>query len=536
MLIHRARLSRDEDDCIATRHALCFWPPLRFGFVALLGLPLVACLTAVKVDSNETTLKTGPAVVYNPSALQLPTPTNLVFDTSTGKLNIPALGPESPAQANIRTTGLNHLDGYSTVEPLITIDFTEAIDMPSLNGRFFLFRLATDGVASDPTKEAPVPLLPIAQPKPTEIIANPAFPLAGRSQYVVALLSGVTAGGALVQTTATFALVRQPIPPVVIDNGIITTNNTPFDPSNSADLLQIEAFAGLYDASQPAFQFLDVALPRITGGAVDRTQLVIAFPFATQSITEPLDARADGPAVEVFANTTGLTVVTTHTSADLTPTGLAAFAKTATGLDCGDGTLGTLDCTNLAEIDEDTMDAPNYQPTVNTLPGQWSDPDKPALVNTATLQVLVMIPKTPTRHVVIFGHGLGASKEDMLNVAPALAQQGIAAASIDWVLSGSRAVQVSTDATIGCSGPVTYLGAGQCFAPILSTDLTATRDNFRQSMLDAMLLGSKLESLLARPAAALCRSMPITLVTSASRSGAYSGYRLWRCRRKFTRR
>ena len=40
-------------------------------------LPLVACLTAVKVDSNETNVSPGASVVYNPAQFAIPTRTDL---------------------------------------------------------------------------------------------------------------------------------------------------------------------------------------------------------------------------------------------------------------------------------------------------------------------------------------------------------------------------------------------------------------------------------------------------------------------------
>src|SRR5262249_39325828 len=95
---------------------------------------------------------------------------------------------------------------------------------------------------------------------------------------------------------------------------------------------------------------------------------------------------------------------------------------------------------------------------------------------------------------VVFGHGLGGTKENMLRIAGTLANEGIAAVAIDWVLHGSRAVQVSTDPAIGCASGVAFAGAPQCFAPVLSPDVAATRDNLRPSMLDGMLLARKVKA------------------------------------------
>jgi hypothetical protein len=121
--------------------------------------------------------------------------------------------------------------------------------------------------------------------------------------------------------------------------------------------------------------------------------------------------------------------------------------------------------------------------------------------------------------VVVFGHGLGSSKESLLAIAGQLAKAGFASVAIDFQASGSRAIATSTDAALGCAGTcyqgttntgtacdtLTACAAGetcingfglstgptvsnQCYAPILSTDLATTRDNIRQTILDLQRL------------------------------------------------
>ena len=137
------------------------------------------------------------------------------------------------------------------------------------------------------------------------------------------------------------------------------------------------------------------------------------------------------------------------------------------------------------------------------------------------LAVLAFVPSSappangwPT---VVFGHGLGGSKEELFAVAAQLASQGFASVAIDFQDSGSRAVATSADASLGCAGacstggtacsaiapcanPLTgntcVGGAGavsptntpQCYASILTTDLATTRDNIRQTVLDLQRL------------------------------------------------
>jgi hypothetical protein len=103
-------------------------------------------------------------------------------------------------------------------------------------------------------------------------------------------------------------------------------------------------------------------------------------------------------------------------------------------------------------------------------------------------------------------------------LAGPLATQGIASIAIDDVNSGSRAIRITDDPTIGCGPGVCHLapfsscyndtpvegtctGTGnfcggapsysttpQCYQPFLTTDLAATRDTMRQTLLDLQRL------------------------------------------------
>jgi hypothetical protein len=146
---------------------------------------------------------------------------------------------------------------------------------------------------------------------------------------------------------------------------------------------------------------------------------------------------------------------------------------------------------------------------VCTLPaaaaGAFDDPIAPTLVCQRQLPALAVVPAAeppatgyPT---VIFAHGIGRSKEDLLPLAGTLAAAGIASVSIDALDHGSRAVQISTDAAAGCdrAGPdrpcADAVGPGcapQCYAPLLSPNLAVTRDHLRQTVLDHMALARAL--------------------------------------------
>ena len=447
---------------------------------------LVACVKEVKVDANETTLTPPPSVIYDPANFALPTPTDLILDAKTGKLNVPASAGESALVTLLRTQGFNKLDGYSTVLPPIVINFSAALDAASLDGHVFLYRLKTNGVPADPGSEQPVPLVTLLA-KPTQLLAFPKVPLVGRSVYAVALTHGITSGGTPVVTSGTFALLRQSTPPATIDaNGNVLTNHLPFDPSQPAQLASIQQFAGLYKLTAPVLQYFDIALPKVVTGSFDRTQLIIAFPFHTQSISEALDQKFTGSAASqlLTASTALGAELTTYDGAQL-PAINAGEVTTFVNAALGGNACGvTVDCSDIGEIHVVPFTAPNFQNPVNGVPGAWSDPLLPTKVSDATLNMLVVLPHGTFTDTVIFGHGLGGRKEDALFIAGQYAAAGYAVVAIDWVASGERAIQVSTNPALGCSAVSDYNTQGQCFAPIFSTDLLGTRDNFRQSVID----------------------------------------------------
>jgi dienelactone hydrolase len=121
--------------------------------------------------------------------------------------------------------------------------------------------------------------------------------------------------------------------------------------------------------------------------------------------------------------------------------------------------------------------------------GQWSNPVTPALVKADIVTALVVTPQAacpaagcPT---VIFAHAIGQSKTNAFAIAPQFAQRGFATVAIDAVAHDSRAIRISNNAAIGCGGPrPSPLAAPQCFAPFLSPNLGAARDNIRQTVLD----------------------------------------------------
>ena len=367
----------------------------------------------------------------------------------------------------------------------------------------------------------------------------PKIPLEQKSTYTVALLEGIqTADGKPFIPSVTWALVRQSVDPVTIDaSGNIIAESTPFDPITQAPLLvQLD---GLWKELATGLAFLDG-----TGAVSARSKLLVAWDMTTQTTTDPLDPTvADSPAAnlsnrsllgavsQVNGSTNGTRPSAAQVQSYLQQALIAGGIATAS---TAAATCTALDCSSIGDVLGGELAISNYQTHTpnpdaggDDVPGAWTDPLMPTLqpgfpdrktpsVPPGAIEVLMFVPTGnppatgyPT---VVFGHGLGSEKESLIVIAGELAKLGIASAAIDFVDSGSRAVRTSSDPTIGCGPGFCSGGSGQacyddppgsacpsgqncevapsyettpqCYASFLSTDLAATRDNMRQTILD----------------------------------------------------
>jgi len=502
-----------------------------------LGL-VVGCHPDVEVDAEETGVLSPPALAeFDPLLQRVPFPNNLLKDPLTHRLALPAPCGEEPgsAAAGLRAS-LGQLDGFGTSKLSLRTSFNKAVDAASSEGRVFLVRLASHGVpltefegpiAVDVRAETSVRADPscATTSEVEELVLAPRAPLLGASTYAAVLLRGITStSGAEYEPAATWALVRQAVEPVQIvadPNSAsmysVTYNATPFDPGTPAGLATLVGLDRLWRAHAPVLGAFDRLWPALVPGrAVSRDDVLIAWSFDTQTITDPLDATLDDSPAALVASpaAAGALSLPAPVAGAGAPLSVEAFFGAALpGVPCS-----ALGCDAIGWVYAETpvSEAPtlvttNFQtgddcdPATITVPGAWSDPVQPVAVCAQTIPLLVVVPSSapgdngyPT---VIFGHGLGRSKEDVLALAGALAARGIASVALDAVDHGARAVQVSTDASLGCGGagegqpcPLVFgpTCAPQCFAPILSLDLAAARDSLRQTVLDQMALAERL--------------------------------------------
>ena len=478
----------------------------------------------VQVDPGEGVDDTptgGPIVEFDPSNKIIPFPNNLLLDPATGKVNLPMSCNESAASMATRVGVLNKLDGFGTFETVMTVTFTEPVDLTTVAPNVVLYKRTTGTMAVDPTSATPIPVVAVASMTQrfdlscmnpaivAQVILVPRVPLEQKSTYVVALKSGIkTAMGAAYGASFTWSLVRQEQPlvtfvdPTCVPNTTspcaVASDRTPLDPSNPEDLASLNGIGLLQGAHAKAMTFL-------RGASIATEDVLLAWEYNTQTTTDPLDPAVAGSPAAMAAMTGH--VLNGIASAGSTPLRANAGADGQTflrgALPAGSCQIdgGPLPCQAVGEVlagavvaNQFQSDTPNAFDATKPIPGQWTPPNTPTVVKTENLSALITVPAAPCAAAgcptIIFQHGLGSSRTSMFAIASQFAGAGFATVSIDAVAHGSRARRISSDAAKGCAdaaGPPARPNPSddpQCYALFLSPNLGATRDNIRQSMTD----------------------------------------------------
>lgn len=489
---------------------LCLVPGLALVAIAATGCP------SIDNDGNE--VGTGPVVEFDPATSIVPFPNNLVRDPATGKVNLPEQCNESAAQTDIRVNTLNKLNGFGTFKTGLQFTTSAPIDpdtdAATLRDNIKLFKRATGTTPVDPQTATEVPILIqlgstfryppgcAGAPAPVPAVTIVAFvtddngvpvaplTLEEDSTYDVMVGNGLHADdmidgqvtGEVLGPSFTWAFVRQAVDPVTTDpqTGAVIADRTPLDPTVPADLAQLQGVDLLWKAHKQALDFLTAATSKT------RDEITLAWEFTTQTTTKQLDPTfAGGPAAAITGTPLLLmqSVTGAQTPAEYLsdPTRLGAATCAAIGCDSVGAILGGAVRSSQYQVD---VDNPGFTP----IPGPWNDPIAPTEVQVENIQVVTFLPQGsppaagwPT---IVFGHGLGSSKETLAAIAPQLARAGFASMAIDFVAHGTRARRISNDAALGCDGTPSPTTSPQCFEPIFTANLAQSRDNVRQTVLD----------------------------------------------------
>jgi len=478
-------------------------------FIPLCALSLAGGCVDIDIDDEEA----GPVVEFDPSNSIVPLPNSLLFDPGgSGRLDLPAGCNESSTEAAIRVGILNQLDGFGTFKPAASITFTSPVDPATLTDRIKLFQRTDGATAIDPliSQEVPLVFIPGVTARDSADCSStgsvpsltivPAVPLEDNSTYTYVVLSGIEdENGDAYLAAPTWALIRQSDNPVVVENGSIVSETTPLNPAVPDDRESLLGIDQLWKLHAGALSFLDEAVN------VSRDDILLAWDFKTQTITDPLDLDVTGSLAANLPTTTPLLGMggTPGMNAIAAGMGVPPFIEGVLG---APGACMQLPCAAIGTVfsgafasNNYLLDTPNPLTGGDPVPAQWPDPLAPAQngIDPVTVSAILPAGSPPPGGwpVVVFGHGFTRSRGDIFAIGSQLAAAGIATVSLDWVAHGDptlggRAIQVNDQGLCaGTPDPTdTDTGGITCFAPSLSSNLAADRDYIRQSVLDTLAL------------------------------------------------
>jgi hypothetical protein len=416
--------------------------------------PVYALIDAVAFPHQElavlTTFKIAPAtsafVETNAVAGEVPLPSDFLLNASGTQVQlIPAFGPLA--------AGIATLDGFSTTAP-ITAQTSAPILAQTVTKDTVLFYDLSDPshpqVVPDATQTSGVYVTQPAEVVQTvqgvavsnAVVLQPAVPFTGtngaaflpplkeNTEYAVVITSGVqdtNQKGLTKSTVSQILLFQQPL-------------------VNSAGQSELP---GVDNATAQGLERMRLLLkPVVTQVQADKgiteSQIAIAYTFLTQTITgkNSINNSSKPPGLLQFAalpyDVIESTAYVPTTPTSLTPDeAFARFGVDTTVVPNGD----------IAEILETTF------PTTNLL-SDTTGAFNAATATVETLGAILAIPKTaavpfcPTgagfpagshcAPLVVFHHGLGGGRGDMLTVANELVKQGFVVAAIDAPKHGDR--------------------------------------------------------------------------------------------------
>lgn len=360
---------------------------------------------------------TSPAAIFNPSASEIPFPSDLLFQGSTdGTLNIPVA---DPADVSDPAVAMNTLDGFSTVAPIST-SFGSAIDPDTIPGNVRVFEVTTNpstGAITGVVRElipynGTVGEFAATVASQTTLVISPLVPLKEKTSYAVVITSGLTnTTGTPFKPDTTYALTKQ-------TTSLLNGSSSAIPALTDAEAQQLEPLRMLTLNNEG--QIAAVASP-----AIATADIILSWEFTTQSIGDVLAKE----------------------EADIS----GGAAPAATLADSGvDSPLGA------ANIYVGTIDVPYYLATPanandpTPLTSYWKGAGGSFLtryntdavpVSTQTIPMMVSVPKTATLDsgnipVVIYQHGITTNRATILAVADGLAAKGFAVVAIDLPLHG----------------------------------------------------------------------------------------------------
>jgi len=420
--------------------------------------PLLDALTAFGVQRADIAIAwtfsivNAGEVTFDPANQVIPFPNDMV--RANGRVNLPnpltgqplsAEECKAPADPQLQLTcGLNTLDGFSTLAPLVSENSNALgavmqanLDPASLSTAVVgLLALKSDAPLAEQSMPKYTPCLNClssanasgaAQVLPQQLQWKLDVPLDERTTYVAYVTTGAKDDqGVSVIPNPVFALLRSAAP--LIENGKSAVNILA-----DAEAAQLEP---IRLGMKPMFDALASA-------GIPRTSLALAFAFTTQSEASVLDQLHAFPALSGISDQPSFVM-------DVTDVYVAAAAASGIPID---------------GIDKFYVGA-FLTPVAVTGPGGTLDPTQPKPQRVDfTLAIPKGIAPATGYPVTIFSHGFTRSREDGLAIANSLAKAGQATIASDVLFHGERTSCTGSKAVTGqitddaaCADPV----AQQC--------------------------------------------------------------------------
>jgi hypothetical protein len=427
------------------------------------------------VDAGEMT--------FDPANKIIPFPNDLVRTGSKGTVQLPNPKTGMPlTAADCNTTdnsvllvcGLNTLDGFSTLAPLISenSDKAGALDQGTIDAKTLdpksvgLVKLKSDAPMAIQTTPKFTPCLncqssakadgtPSTTPQQLQWKLDQ--PLDEKTSYMGYVSNGVKdSTGKAVVANPVFALVRSSAP--LVDTTTGKTNVALISDDQAKQLEPVRlAFKAAFDALEM--------------GGVHRTDLALAFAFTTQSESTILDTLYAAPAQLKALNLKD------------TPQGVQRVPVAA---------LGAIPHDNIGDLYAGQW----LTPVGVTGPGGTLNPD-PTKFKFLPVKFILTIPAGTAPAggwpVTIFGHGFTRSRNDALAIANSLAAAGQAMISTDVLFHGDRtsctgvkAATGGTDDASGCADPTTMKCDEGFVGLCVLSDAAAVRANCTGNLSDPL--------------------------------------------------
>ncbi len=417
----------------------------------LAALALAASCNPTVTKDEPVTVSAATLALFQPDTAEpcksvLPFPSDLAKDPATGRLNLPFCPEDSADQTNMKR-GLRTLDGYSLSTAIYT-RFSGALDEASIASAVAVFNAATG---------APVTVGTRFDTASNTLYIQPAAPLAEATKYLVAITTDLKdpKGGAVSSDKIfVFAKSREPL----------------------IDQWGYSRFASLSDADANGLEALRQGFAPLFDGlanlGLERSKIAVAWAFTTQTVHASLPLLGQvvaGGAKFTFENRIPAAKHGLIAAAGIPATALCDVHSGRVSLRSlltPTGTFG-VDANGAPVVGTEVADYLLVTPN----PDPVGDPG------------CTKSPAWKADKLVVFAHGLGRCKNDVLALANGFAAAGYAVLAVDGPFAGARSLTTLGDQDLdGCQDqPATpeFIAA-----PGQSTNPFVIRDHLREWALE----------------------------------------------------